>query len=417
VATQTPDVGYIQRADTNFARLVCVLAALLYPTWGIFCLHVIPGAVERLEERFAVAALALIVLGLSYMSKWVARRLPELIYVVYAVLTAHYLYIVWHNHFAPMYVIGTFITVTAVTACLDRIWVLVAYALGVLGGVAFIGALSPEAGALGPFLVFGLFTTELLMGVSLQARLVAQAKLARANAELRQADRYKDDFLAIISHELRTPLNAVLGFGSVLQDEVAGPLNANQHAYLGKILASADALLGLVTDLLDMSRVQAGKFVLEPRSTTFQEVAAGVLTRLTPMADRGGQTLVDRVPADLPPLLADPQRVDQILTNLVGNALKFTGPGDQVELTARMEGAALRCEVRDAGDGIPPEHLDKLFLPFSQLDSGRTRKAGGTGLGLSICKALVEAHGGSIGVDSVPGGGSTFWFTLPLDQV
>ncbi|MFN3430720.1 MAG: PAS domain S-box protein, partial [Candidatus Sericytochromatia bacterium] len=199
---------------------------------------------------------------------------------------------------------------------------------------------------------------------------------------LKEADQLKDQFLSILSHELRTPINAIMGFGSILGDELAGPLNPKQHHYVSKILSGADTLLGLVNDLLDMSRIQAGKFTLEPGDTSFQDVASEVLATLAPLAGLKHQQLVNEVAPGLPTFVADARRLGQVLTNLVNNAIKFTPEGGTVRVRAILEGATLRCEVEDTGIGIAEEDLPKLFQRFGQLDMSHTRAASGTGLGL-----------------------------------
>ena len=256
-----------------------------------------------------------------------------------------------------------------------------------------------------------------LMDVTERARLEEERE--RLHDEqvkaLRRADTLKDQFLSILSHELRTPLNAIQGFGSILEDELAGPLTPQQHAYLKKILHGSDVLLALVNDLLDMSRIQAGKFSLTISQMRLQEAIADVTGSLDALAQRKGQTLTVDVPADLPAIQADEQRVCQALTNLIGNAVKFTHEGGHIRVQARVErGRFLLIEIEDDGPGIAPDDIPRLFQRFTQLDMSLTRHAGGTGLGLSITKALVEAHGGEIGVRSRPGAGSTFWFTLPV---
>ena len=245
------------------------------------------------------------------------------------------------------------------------------------------------------------------------ARLEAEAAKKQLDA-MRQADELKDQFLSILSHELRTPINALMGFGSILRDGLAGALNDEQQRYLDKMLSSADSLLALVDDLLDMSRIQAGRFSLHTTTMRLPSVAREVVGMLAPLAEQKGQSLVNEVPADLPALVADPQRVAQVLTNLIGNAIKFTPEGGHIRVGAAIADGALRTEVRDSGPGIAPAELPKLFQRFSQLSTGNARVAGGAGLGLSIVKALVEAHGGRVGVESEVGRGSTFWFTLPL---
>ena len=253
-------------------------------------------------------------------------------------------------------------------------------------------------------------------GLDVQAMLDNLAlidRLRAREAELEAADQMKNQFLGILSHELRTPLNAIMGFGSILADRVVGPLNEDQARYTARILGGAEVLLALIDDLLEMSRIQAGKFSLSVHPFELVEVAIDVIETLRPLADHKGQALVlEHGP--LPRIDGDPTRVRQVITNLVANAIKFTPPGGRIVARARVEGDALRCEVVDTGVGIAEDQRDRLFRPFSQLDMTTTRPAGGTGLGLAISKALVEAHGGAIGVESQPGRGSTFWFELPL---
>jgi signal transduction histidine kinase len=225
----------------------------------------------------------------------------------------------------------------------------------------------------------------------------------------------KDRFLSVLSHELRTPINAILGFGSILEDGVAGPLTPEQQRYVRKVTAGADHLLSLVNDLLDMSRIQAGKFSMTPRPMAIAPIVDEVVGTLGGLAEQRKLTLTTDVAAPLPSLVADDVRVRQVLTNLVGNAIKFTPEGGTITVRVRPEGDGVRVEVVDTGLGITPADQRKLFNPFTQLDMSATRQAGGAGLGLSISKALVEAHGGAIGVESAPGAGSRFWFTLPPD--
>ncbi len=239
------------------------------------------------------------------------------------------------------------------------------------------------------------------------------AELAKANEALREVDRYKDEFLSVISHELRTPLNFITGFASILDDEVPGPVNETQHEYLGKILSGADRMLSLVNNLLDMSRLQAGKLSLVSEESEFAPLVDEVIESLKPLADDRRVRLTADV--ESPPLVdVDPQRIVQVLTNLVDNAIKFTAPAGEVRIQAFIQEDVLVTRVIDTGEGIAPDDLPKLFQRFQQADMSSTRKAGGTGLGLSIAKALVEAHGGTIGVESELGKGSVFWFTLPL---
>jgi Signal transduction histidine kinase len=233
-------------------------------------------------------------------------------------------------------------------------------------------------------------------------------------AELRKADQAKDEFLSVISHELRTPLNFIMGFGSILQDEIPGALNPKQQEYLGKMLNGVDRMLILVNDLLDFAKIQAGKLDLLPTRTDFVPLAEEVHATMKPLADQKNLTLALDLPEHLI-LVADGPRLVQVLTNLIGNAIKFTPAGGRIVLRSRFDGPDLLTEVSDTGIGISPEDLPKLFTRFKQLDMSSTRRVGGTGLGLSISKAIVEGHGGSIGVQSETDKGSKFWFRVPVD--
>lgn len=246
-----------------------------------------------------------------------------------------------------------------------------------------------------------------------RARRLAEQQLLQFEA-LKRTDLLKDQFLGIVSHELRTPINAVMGFGSILDDEIAGALTPEQHMYLAKMLAGTETLLTLVNDLLDMSRIQAGRFSIAPRLISFSEVIESVVATLAPLADKKKQTLRNIVPLDLPPIQADEQRIAQVVINLIGNAIKFTPEGGAIEIRGALVDGLVRCEIADTGIGIAAEDVPMLFQRFGQLQMGNTRKSGGTGLGLSITKAIVEAHGGTVGVVSEPDVGSTFWFTLPV---
>ncbi|MNR78795.1 Cell-division control histidine kinase PdhS [compost metagenome] len=239
------------------------------------------------------------------------------------------------------------------------------------------------------------------------------AELEKANEALRTADRYKDEFLSVISHELRTPLNFITGFASILDDEVAGPLNETQQSYIRKIMNGADRMLELVNNLLDMSRIQAGKLHIEPEPSDYAPIVVEALAPLRPLTDQKQLTLTQEV-QETPQLVIDPRRMTQVLTNLVDNAIKFTPKGGRITVRVRPIGDEVLTEVIDTGPGIDEEGISKLFRPFSQVDMSSTRRVGGTGLGLTISKAFVEAHGGQIGVHSRPGEGSTFWFTLPI---
>ncbi len=239
-----------------------------------------------------------------------------------------------------------------------------------------------------------------------------EADILRQLAELQQADRMKTEFLGVLSHELRTPLNGIMGFISILQDEIAGPLLPKQQEFLAKAAASSERLLALVGNLLDLSRVQAGRFTVDPRPVVVVPVVERVLDEVAEAAQR--RVIENEVPVDLPPVLADEMRLAQVLAILVDNAIKFSFETGTITVGATLEGDMVRFHVRDTGVGIAEQELGKLFQVFSQVDMSATRDVGGAGIGLVLAKHLVEAHSGQIGVDSQEGRGATFWFTLPI---
>ncbi len=245
-----------------------------------------------------------------------------------------------------------------------------------------------------------------------------KSKLAVAKAEAEQANRFKSHFLANMSHEIRTPMNAIMGFSHLaLQTQ----LTPRQQRYVEKIYGSAQALLGVINDILDFSKIEAGKLEVERVAFSLDEVLENLASVTVLRADEKGLEILFNRDLRIPGMLTgDPLRLGQVLINLTGNAIKFTERGEVVvsaELERETPGHVwVRFAVRDTGIGIDEAELPRLFTPFTQLDGSTTRRYGGSGLGLSICLHLIELMQGELQVETRPGEGSTFSFTLPLGR-
>ncbi|MBN1534835.1 MAG: PAS domain S-box protein [Spirochaetes bacterium] len=282
-----------------------------------------------------------------------------------------------------------------------------------------------EQGRVSEILSVGTDVTELkraeeairALNAGLEQRVAARtAELAVAKEQAEAADRIKSAFLATMSHELRTPLNSIIGFTGIILQGLAGPLNEEQGKQLGMVRSSAQHLLSLINDVLDISKIEAGQLKVHIDHFDVRAVVEKAVAAMRPMADKKGLAFTLSVGSDIGEAVGDMRRVEQVLLNLVGNAVKFTESGEvavSVEAIQNHGGGAVRFRVADTGIGIRPEDMDDLFLPFRQIDTGITRKSEGTGLGLAICRKLADLMGGEITAESEWGRGSVFTFTLP----
>jgi signal transduction histidine kinase len=265
---------------------------------------------------------------------------------------------------------------------------------------------------------FGQFarTVSLFRDATLERERLKAALLENLSAKeaAEAANRIKSEFLANMSHELRTPLNAIIGFSDTMRSGLFGPLHARYDEYAGLIFESGQHLLSLISDILDMAKIEAGKFVLDPRKVDLAESAAYCLELTRRRAEETGITLSASVPADLPLIVADPRSVKQILLNLLSNAVKFTPAGGAVSLGAHALEDRLRVVVSDNGIGIPGKTLARIGAAFEQADNDPMRAREGTGLGLALVKSLVEMHGGTLRIESHENIGTTVTVDLPL---
>jgi len=298
-------------------------------------------------------------------------------------------------------------------------------------GERIIGALNLESRRLGAFGDDGLRLVSTLAGnlamLVEHARLFEEVETARAelqqraealeeaNVRLQELDRLKDQFLANMSHELRTPLNSIIGFSEVLIDGLVGEMTSEQKECLENVRSSGHHLLALISDILDISKIEAGRMELEPATFDVAELLAEVQATITPLIEKKSQVLKIEQAEGLPPLTADRFRVKQILLNLLSNAYKFTLVEGHITLSCRLaDQTTMLFSVADTGIGIKPEDQEIIFEEFRQVDGSAAREMTGTGLGLAISKRLVEMHGGRIWVESEYGHGATFSLLLPL---
>jgi signal transduction histidine kinase len=241
--------------------------------------------------------------------------------------------------------------------------------------------------------------------------------LAQAISQLQELDRMKDAFLSMVTHELRTPLTVISGITEMLETGIYGELTPEQAEHIHQISTQATRLRQLVNDLLDLSKMESGMMRLRREVLDPHSIVEAVIEQLTTVAAQLEVTLSNEVRHDLPDVYCDGQRIEQVLTNLITNAIKFTSLGGQVIISAEA-GSDNRVSfcVADTGQGIPPEALTRIFDKFFQVQSSTETRTTGTGLGLAIVRHIVELHGGEVGIESTPGKGSRFYFSLPIEE-
>ena len=252
----------------------------------------------------------------------------------------------------------------------------------------------------------------------LQATNAQMAERARELEETRRglelANGAKSRFLAQMSHELRTPLNAIIGFSELMREGVFGPLgNTRYHGYCEDIHASGSHLLQLINEVLDMAKIEAGRMTLNEAPVRLDHLLGRCLRLVAGMAEQAGVAIVLELPDDLPALMADEVKLQQIVINLLSNALRFTLPGGRVTVRVAADGSGLAVAIADTGIGIPADKLELVMQPFGQADNSLQRRHDGTGLGLPLARVLVELHGGRLELDSIEGQGTTVTVRLP----
>ena len=258
----------------------------------------------------------------------------------------------------------------------------------------------------------GQFVTAIIRDTTDRRR--AQQEMEQRNLELQQANTAKSDFMAQMSHELRTPLNAILGFSELMADKIMGDLNEEQTRSINDIHISGQHLLNLIDDVLDISKVEAGKAVLEPVDLDISDEVNEAVREIRPVSDAANQTIALNISPETPLITTDRKMLRHVLLNLFSNASKFSPPDSQISLDSDCQAGVCSIRISDHGIGIKPDQLQKIFDPFYQAETLSDKAKEGTGLGLNICKQYVTLMGGQIWAESTYGEGSTFTFTLPV---
>ncbi|TYO97288.1 MASE3 domain-containing protein [Desulfallas thermosapovorans] len=416
---------FITPNTANKASTYWVIARMVQGL-GILAAVFLPNQVIRIKKPLVIMALALLASG---MVTWlVAVKLAHLpiMYDPHAMRQTP-LKLALECVIIVFYLLAAFKIYTTRSNDIRDVYLFYALLVGIMGELAFVTYTNVYDlyNLMGHFfkiisfslILKGLFDESIGELYKTNAELVRQSgELAEANRLLKESEQFKDFFLANTNHELRSPLTAIIAFTELLSDKETGPLNPLQRDYLNEISDSSHDLLNRVNEIAELSRIKAGKLVLNLEKVNLEEVITGVARRLKPQFENKGVDLKLSIAADLPAVRADHGRLGQILTNLMGNAIKFTAPGGWVRVNAALqpEDSKISVSVADNGIGIDLEEQVAVFKMFYQVDGTSSRKYGGTGIGLTLVKNLVEMHGGTITLQSNVGRGSLFTFTIPL---
>ncbi|MBI3159552.1 MAG: HAMP domain-containing histidine kinase [Chloroflexi bacterium] len=250
-------------------------------------------------------------------------------------------------------------------------------------------------------------------GAALEAIAEAEAALTELERELAAAQEEKAKFVSVVTHELRLPMTSIQGYTDLLRQGAMGAVNENQLNFLNVIRSNVHRMNALITSLSDMTKAEAGRLAVETSPQALSPLAAKAIEAKKEVLAEFQQTVEDQIPGDLPPVQADPARVQQVIEHLLDNAAKYADPGGTITVGAEDKGERVRLTVHDRGYGIPPEEQDKVFEPFYRSDDQRVRDRHGWGLGLPLCRRLLALMSGSVGLESRPGEGTTVWLDLP----